>query len=195
MSLVKDLKLNKLGMSHLLLLVAVFALIYGFNNYNGSKMALPYEGMEGSPYGDDTYNGESCNKCGSPEKPNGSGLCSKCTSGGSRSVAEDIGLNIKSSQDSAGGLVGTSLNDSSQKITGSMEDPGNLLPKNASANIKSIINDSVTKPFFQSKGRNIPLGNQLLRGELPNPKNVSCPWNNSTIEHVERPSICGSSAI
>ena len=187
-------------MSHLLLLVAVFALIYGFNNYNGSKTALPYEGMEGSPYGADTYDGGSCNKCGAPEKTNGSGLCSSCTSGGSGgsgSVAKNMGLDIASSEDSASGLVGTSLNESSQNIMGTKpdEDPVNLLPKNASANIKSIINDSVTKPLFQSKGRNIPLGNQLLRGELPNPKNVSCPWNNSTIEHVERPSICGLSLI
>ena len=191
MSLVKDLKLNKLGMSHLLLLVAVFALIYGFNNYNGSKMALPYEGMEGSPYGDETYTG------GSPEKTNGSMLGTSCNSGsGPAPVAKKMGLDIDfASSDKASGLVGTSLNDSGLKITASLENPGDLLPKNAGVSINSIINDSVTKPFFQNKQRNSPEGNQLLRGEIPNPKNVNCPWNNSTIEQVERPSICGSSAI
>ena len=43
--------MNKLSLSHVLIAVAVFALIFGFNNYSNNKYNNN-EGMNVSPYGD-----------------------------------------------------------------------------------------------------------------------------------------------
>ena len=180
MSLVKDLKLNKLGMSHLLLLVAVFALIYGFNNYNSSKMPSPYEGM--SPLDESPTNeGSMMMPSLSEQQPH----AQPSVGGGSG--------NVQFASPDNSGFNGTPLSAPDVFSNEKLEDPGKLLPKDA--NMSSLINDNVTKPLHQTKGRNIPVGNQLLRGEIPNPKNVKCPWNISTIEYVERPSICGSCSV
>ena len=166
----KDLKLNKLGLPHLLLLVAAFALLYGFNNYNNNKfnnfepMAPVNEEHDLDGLIDNNDNGD------------GNGNVEPSLEGNNSDGLTDVNENsVLSAEGNA-----------------AVEDAKGLMPKNNLTPQYFDAEAKITTPEYNNKGRNKMTGPYQLMGDFVIPKKNVCPWNVSTIEPVKQRSIAVS---
>ena len=183
MSLVKDLKLNKLSLSHVLIAVAVFALIFGFNNYSNNKYNNN-EGMNGSPYGDNDETNMLDSMANSMNLEQEQAEMQGPAQGEMQASVQG---------QSQGNQMGTSLDElGSVSMSGDFSSQINDIgPANGMQKMVEITDAewSVTKPTMTSKSRNPARGINLIRGEPQIQKTAQCPWNQSTMDYVQQNSI------